>query len=150
MEKKGERFLNDYKNLDKGFKVHLGKNKNKSIQYYIGIGFILLGSTSLLNDISNIMGWYAVIGFIYILSPKLVEKYNYHLFTEEDIIQPRFFNLAKPKFLAYKDIKFIDYVAGDYVFRNADVEFRFPKELLNEDEIEYLEKQMKVLKDKIN
>lgn len=136
--------------VNKGFKIHLEKNKNKNVQYYIGIAFILLGSTSLLSDISNIMSWYIVFGVLYLVSPKLSEKYNYSLFTEEGLLQPRYFNLAKPKFLAYQDITFIAYIVGDYVFRNSEVEFRFPKELLNQKEIDFLEEQMQVLKKDLN
>ncbi len=138
------------KSTYKGFKIHLDKYKNRRIQYYIGSFFILLGSLSFLEDISNVMSAYAVIGVLYILTPKLMEKFNYHVFTDRGILKPRYLNLAEPKFLAYEDITHVNFVVGDYVFKNMEIEFRFPKELLNEKEIAFLEEKYATFKAKID
>lgn len=123
----------------------------QKISLYLGVALFVLGSVGLISDTSS---WYNIpyllAGIINICTYFFQKKYNYCVFSDKGILAPRFFNLLKPKFLAFKDLTYANYKVGDYVFRNTKTEFRFPKELLSKDEIEFLEKQMLVLQKQIN
>lgn len=138
--------MNKEKENTATFIVRLDKTgEDSNVHIYIGVFFILFGLTSLHGDISEVMGLFTVAGILYILSPQISQLLNYYKFTANGILKIRFFNLIKSNFLAYKDIENAYFVANEYVFKNEDLEFRFPKELLNQKEIDYLENKIKVL-----
>lgn len=117
------------------------------VNLYLGYAFVALGGIGLLFNTSYwLNGLHLFVGIVNILAYYAQKKHAYTTFSETGITEPRSFNLLKPKYLAYKDIDYADYIVGDYVFRNKKVEFRFQKELLNQEEIDFLEHKIQVLK----
>lgn len=103
---------------------------------------LLLGFTS--KDANNastyIIGLYGLVNlFNYFTRP----MHNYFEFTSKGIYKPQeFWCFEKRDFLAYDAVEEAVFLVGDYVFRNAEVEFRIPKEMMFATDIEFLEDQL--------
>lgn len=124
--------------------------KKKTWQLFIYLVFAVYGLAMWFLKDDSIMlalGLGHILFFIFYIF--LRSNQNYYEFTQEGIYEPAQWKFSKRTFLAYDDIEEAVYVVGDYVFRNKKTEFRLPKELLKEEDVDYLEDKLKDLKDTI-